>query len=136
MRILFDTNVIIAAFISHGACHELFEYYITSNHKMFISEWILNEVHRTLTNKFKYSKERANEVISLLRKRFTVTGDHELKKSICKDKDDDNILAAGIFSKVDCIITGDNDLLGIEKLENIVIIKPQRFWMLEKETSR
>ena len=45
MKIVIDTNFIIAAFISHGYCHELFDYFINSNHKLYTSDWILKEVN-------------------------------------------------------------------------------------------
>ena len=133
MRILFDTNVIIASFISHGSCHELFNYCITSNHKIFLSEWIIEEVRKKLVDKFEYSNDRVREVITLLKQRCNIIENYKLKERICRDKDNDNILSAGDYSKVDCIITGDDDLLDIKKFKKIKIIKPKDFWSFEKK---
>ena len=51
---------------------------------------------------------------------------------ISRDVDDDNVLAAAIFEKVDCIVTGDKDLLIVKNYKNIKILSPRDFWSFEK----
>ena len=53
MRIVVDTNVLIASLISHG----------------FTSKFILNEVKEKLTDKFKHSPETADEAVVLFASR-------------------------------------------------------------------
>jgi predicted nucleic acid-binding protein len=55
-----------------------------------------------------------------------------LTKPVCRDADDDWILAAALEAKADIIVTGDNDLLVLQSFQNIGIIKPNEFWSLEK----
>ena len=134
MKILFDTNVIIAAFITHGTCNELFKYCLTSKHNLFISQWILNELSEKLQTKFKYSKVRIKEVLNLIKKNFIIIKKcKKLDQPICRDRDDDNVIAAAISAKVNCIITGDLDLLVLKEIENIKIIRPNDFWQFELE---
>lgn len=42
MKIVLDTNVFIAAFISHGACHELLEH-CAIRHEIILSPFIYDE---------------------------------------------------------------------------------------------
>ena len=49
-----------------------------------------------------------------------------------RDKDDDHILAAALKAEVDCIVTGDNDLLVLKTIEGILILPPADFWKLEQ----
>ena len=61
MRILLDTNVLIAAFIARGVCHELLEH-CALNHELITSNFILAEVRENLLLKFNFSGELADEV--------------------------------------------------------------------------
>ena len=65
MRIVIDTNVLIAAFISHGVCNELLEHCVI-NHDVILSKFILGELKEKLTAKFKFTTREANAVVSLL----------------------------------------------------------------------
>jgi predicted nucleic acid-binding protein len=51
MKVFFDTNVLIAAFISHGVCCELFDYCL-EKHTVFTSNFVLDEFVDKLLNKF------------------------------------------------------------------------------------
>ena len=126
MRIVLDTNVLIAAFIARGTCHELFEHCILQ-HSLVTSEFILAEVREKLIEKFKLSEARALEVDTLLRSRMELTVPTGLTTQVCRDPDDDNILATAAAGNCDFIITGDDDLLVLKRFGNIVIIRPAEF---------
>lgn len=132
MKILFDTNVLIAAFISHGSCFELFEH-CSRQHDLFTSKYILSELQKNLQKKFKFSDSEIKQVINLLLSRLSVIDLITAIKPICRDKDDDNILAAALAVCCDCLITGDKDLLILKKYEGIPILKPLDFWEFEQK---
>ena len=135
MKIVFDTNVLISAFISHGTCSEIFEYCLVK-HELCTSRWILAEFRKNLLKKFGFSKEDTGQAINLIMEYSIVINPEPLARGICSDPADDNILAAAITGQVDCIITGDNDLLILEKIKGIQIIKPSAFWKYEKTHKR
>ena len=127
MRIVCDTNVLIAALIARGTCHELLESCFV-NHTIVVSEFILAEVKEKLVEKFKYSLETAEEVDELFRSRMEVILlPGPLPSSVSRDPDDDNILAAALSGDCECIITGDKDLLVLERFRNIRIVSPRDF---------
>ena len=66
MKIVFDTNVLIAALISRGVCHELLEHCVL-RHTLFTSDFILEETQEKLIEKFVYAPELAAEAASVLR---------------------------------------------------------------------
>ena len=131
MKIVLDTNVLIAALIARGVCHELLEYCIL-RHTLFTSDFILNETHEKLIEKFGYAPDLADEAINLFRSRMELVAPFELEKQICRDPDDDNILAAAVSGKCDCIITGDKDLLVLKAFAGIDILNPRDFITNEK----
>lgn len=131
MIIVLDSNVIIAAFSSKGLCHSLFELCLTK-HSIIISDHILIEVYRILHEKFKMPTKKVDEVIDYL-KNFCETQKYEkLKGNICRDKDDDEILALAQSASADYIITGDKDLLVLETFNSIPIVSPWEFWQIVK----
>ena len=131
MRIVLDTNVLIAAFIARGICHQLLEHCV-SHHELVISEFILDEVREKLGAKFKFTSEIASEVIALLRSRMEIVKPASLAKPVCRDADDDNILAAAVAGNCDCIITGDKDLLVLKQFQGIDILSPSEFQSYER----
>ena len=126
MKIVLDTNALIAALIARGVCHELLEH-CTVQHVLFTSEFILQETQETLIEKFGYSTELAAEAVSVLRSRMTVVTPSRLESQVCRDPEDDNILAAAVSADCDCIITGDKDLLVLKQYEGVQILSPRHF---------
>lgn len=51
----------------------------------------------------------------------------ELEQPVCRDPDDDNILAAALAGECVCIITGDKDLLVLDNFAGINIVSPNEF---------
>lgn len=133
MRILLDTNVLIAALIARGVCHELLEH-CARRHKLVTSDFILDEVRNKLIQKFKYTSEVADEAVRLLRSRMEVVSPASLDAPVCRDADDDNILAAAEAGNCEFIITGDKDLLVLKAWGKVEIVSPGAFQ--KNESSR
>ena len=136
MKIFLDTNVIISAFITHGYAAELMEYCLI-HHKIYTSDFIMDEVEKNLKNNFGYNEIEVNEVISFIKSNFINVGKYKkLNKTLSRDMDDDNVLATALSEKMDCIVTGDKDLLTIENYKKIKILSPRDFWSFEKFSKR
>ncbi|MBI5416672.1 hypothetical protein HZA55_01790, partial [Candidatus Poribacteria bacterium] len=78
MKIILDTNVLIASFVTKGLAADVYDYCYV-NHEPFISEWILDELKEKLKNKLKFSDEKVTEIITLINEGFTRL---EIKKFI------------------------------------------------------
>jgi putative PIN family toxin of toxin-antitoxin system len=126
VRILLDTNVLIAAFIARGSCHELLEYCIR-RHTLVTSDFILDELRETLIRKFKRTSETAEEAGTLLRSQMEVVVPAPLETPVCRDPDDDSILAAAVTGNCELIITGDKDLLVLREFGDVEILSPSDF---------
>ena len=132
MNLVLDTNILIAAFISRGSCHNLVEQCL-SKHSCITLEFILDELKEKLTKKFKYSNEDATVVETLLRSRMQVIESLPLESNVCRDPDDDRVLATAITGKANCIITGDKDLLILKRFGQIDILSPSEFADYEEQ---
>lgn len=132
MRIVPDTNILIASFLSHGVCAELLEYIVTQ-YQLITSPFILKEFRDTLVRKFKLSTHQALQAQRLLSIRMEIVTPSILKFKVCRDKDDDYVIGTAIAGQCHCIITGDKDLLSLKKFQGIDIISPSDFWKYEKD---
>jgi uncharacterized protein len=47
-----------------------------------------------------------------------------LPQPVCRDPDDDQVLALAVAAKVEVIVSGDNDLLSLGSFEGIAIVAP------------
>ena len=130
MKLVLDTNVLIAALITKGVCAGLLEHCV-SRHEIVSSETILAEVHEHLAGKFKFAVEEADNAVGLLRSRMVIVVPAQLDSPVCRDADDDLILATAIAGNARCIVTGDKDLLVLERYQNVDIISPFVFKTFE-----
>jgi predicted nucleic acid-binding protein len=46
---------------------------------------------------------------------------------VCRDRDDDNVLATAVAGQADIILTGDDDLLVLGEYNGIRILSPRQF---------
>lgn len=125
-----DTNVYVAAFVSRGLCNELLEH-CAEHHHIVVSEHILREVAEKMSGKFRLPPERVGSMVSLIRSRADLVDPTPSFQPACGDPDDDWILATAVAGECDCLVTGDKDLLVLERHEGIPIIAPSAFWTFE-----
>ncbi len=132
IKVVLDTNVIIAAFVARGLSNSVFELCI-DKYEVIISEYIIKEISEKLTEKIKIPEEKVNEIIGFLRDSCTIFNYKSLKESICRDKKDDEILALAKGSSCKYIVTGDKDLLVLINFDDIKIINPRQLWEMTKD---
>lgn len=131
MRILLDTNVLIAAFVSRGVCAAILQH-CTEAHDLVTSEGLLEEYHEKLVGKFRLSEDAAHARLALLRSISHIVVPQPLPSPVCRDPDDDLVLASAVAGECRCIITGDNDLLVLKEYAGIRIIAPAEFAPYER----
>lgn len=135
MKLVIDTNVFIAAFISpSGKSSELLEHCATF-HTIVCSEYILDELQEKLIGKFRRKPLDVRDALDLLRTRIQLVTPAPLEKPVSRDAKDDPILGTAIAGEAKRIITGDKDLLSLGSYRGIKMIKPAEF-LTEEETEQ
>jgi putative PIN family toxin of toxin-antitoxin system len=132
MRIVLDTNVLVAAFVAHGNCNELLEHCMV-HHEVIVSKPILDELLEVLTRKFGFTQDEARSAIRLLRTRATLIAPTPLSAPVCRDPDDDAILATARTAACAALVTGDKDLTVLQHYEGVTILTPAEFWEFENK---
>ncbi len=129
MKVVLDSNVIVSAFATRGLCLSIFELSILTN-TVVVSKYILSEVERILKNKIEVPINTVNNIIKYLEETCEILDYKKLPKRVCRDKDDDNIIALALSNNMNLIITGDKDLLVLKKYKHISIISPKDYWKI------
>jgi putative PIN family toxin of toxin-antitoxin system len=132
MKVFFDTNVLVAAYATHGACNELLNHCI-AHHAIYTSNFVLKELEQKLLHKIKLTEEETTLIIRFLHRNSVMAEETKLPRHISRDRDDDHILAAALNERVDCIVSGDKDLLVLKHFKGIPIIPPVDFWKREPQ---
>lgn len=127
MKIVLDSNVIIAAFAARGLCNALFESCI-GNHDIILCEEILSEIAKNLKGKIHLPDAVIRQILQLLRSHATIVTPHKVDRKVCKDKKDLMVLGSAIAGNADYIITGDKDLLNVGRIQDVKIVDPRTFW--------
>lgn len=126
MRVVLDTNVLISAFLFKGISAGVYDY-CTSQTEVCLSGWIMKEFLGKLEVKFKVDSIIRKEIEEVIRERVTISKPSTPLPTICRDKDDNQVLQIAESTKADFIITGDKDLLILKKFATTQIVTPGTF---------
>ena len=135
MRIVIDSNVIIAAFAAKGLCHSLLESCI-GNQEIILCEDIITETFEKLKKKIKLTDKVVHQIIEFLKEYSIIIKPQVIDPDSCRDKNDLMVLGTAISGNVDYIISGDKDLLEISVFRNIPIINPRTFWQILRDNNK
>ena len=127
MRLVLDSNVIIAAFAVRGICHALFEYCL-ENHDVYLCDTIITEVTRNLEKKIGIPGRLAADIEKYLRDNTYIEEPLEVETDIVCDRNDRLVLAAAKAAGASYLITGEKMLLSLGKHEETEIVSPRAFW--------
>ncbi|MGD1153351.1 MAG: putative toxin-antitoxin system toxin component, PIN family [Syntrophales bacterium] len=131
MKVILDTNVIVAAFAARGLCNAVFELCL-DRFEIILSEPILKEIFINLNRKIKLPLPQCDLIVSYLRGNCCISEIDDLDRSVCRDKSDVHVLGLAQRSLAEYIITGDKDLLDIANHKNTKIVTPREFWTILK----
>jgi putative PIN family toxin of toxin-antitoxin system len=135
VKLLLDTNVLVAALIARGTCSDLLEHCVRQ-HVVISSQPLLNELRDVLERKFRQRPLHARAAVKLFAETFTLVVPEALDQPICRDADDDVVLATAVRGDCVAIITGDQDLLVLDPFRGIHMLSPSAFWRWESEGNK
>jgi len=131
VRAVFDTNVLVAAFVADGICSKLLMRGRKKQFHLIICPVILQEFDRILVKKFSATR---NEILSaqqiVSEAIHSAVHPSQSVHSVCRDPDDYAILACALEARADYLVTGDEDLLELKVFKGIRIVTPRDFELL------
>jgi len=129
VRLVVDTNVLIAGLVADGLCRDIVKRRLPAC-ELFTSRALLDELAEILREKFD-TRSQDLPLLQVYEAEATIVRPKPLPKPICRDTDDDEVLATAVAARAEIILTGDDDLLALEEFQGIRILSPRKFvqWM-------
>ncbi len=127
MRVVFDTNIFISAFvIPESLAEKAILKIIEAEDSLLISRDIIKEVLSVLSSKFGRDREALSHVA------VTLSELAELVKpggwvKILRDEPDNRILECAIYGKADLLVTGDKEMLQLKEHKGVKIISLKEY---------
>jgi putative PIN family toxin of toxin-antitoxin system len=131
VKAVFDTNVLVAAFVTEGLCSKILMRGRKRQFHLIVCPIILREFEDVLIKKFFASRNEVRSALEIVSETIhRIVRPSETVQGICRDPDDDAILACALAAGADYLVTGDADLLALKTFRGIRIITPREFELL------
>jgi len=130
MRVVFDTNVFVSAFVIAGSQGE--RAFLLARAKRFelhTSIPILTETAGVLRRKFGQDERDIKQTLRQIG-RTAVVSKPASKLRVVDDEADNRILECALDNRVDLVVTGDRHLLKLRRFEGIPIVRLADFLRL------
>lgn len=131
MKIVLDTNVIIDG-IKDDYSYEkqIIDAVRGGEIEAFANHQTLRE-NKLIMRRLIENPEYESEINNLFSQINQVVNRKQI--NIVRDPEDNKILESAVEADADYLITRDNDLLSLEKFQNVEIVTPSQFWVRYKD---
>ena len=126
MRLVLDTNVVISGLLWHGPSARLIDFAVEQAVALCINPFLVDELTEKL-NMPKFAVRIAATGLApaaLCGQYFALCEQVPALTiaRICRDPDDDNVLAAALSARADLLVSGDYDLRVLGEFDGIPIV--------------
>lgn len=129
MKIVIDTNVIASALVFGGRPYEVISLLNKNLINAFVTQDIVDEYRKTYEQLRKKYATRNRMLLDDVITKFSMSQTHS-HIEVCRDPDDNKFIECAVDNKCIYIVSGDKDLLVLEKYEDVEILTVSQF--LEK----
>lgn len=133
MKVVFDTNVYVSAFLTPGSLAE--DTFLHAQRKqatLFTSVPILTETARVFRIKFRQGEEDVAAALRLVGRAATIVKP-SVRIMVLEDLPDNRILECAVEAAADLIVTGDHHLLRLKTYQDVAIVRVADFLRLFPE---
>ena len=92
-----------------------------------MSEEIMTEIRRVITEKFPEFTQHGKQLEKLLRHYASWMPLGSINVTVCRDPDDNKFIETALLGKCNYIISGDKDHLDLKTYKTITILSPAQF---------
>ena len=133
MRAVLDTNVVMSAVFFGGVPLKIVRAAFTRKIELVASKAVLSE-YREVAERLhgQFPAVNYRRPLAILESKLTVVRPVALGETICRDPDDDAILACALGGKAKVICSGDGDLLALDGFRGLEIMRPADFCLRMK----
>lgn len=125
-RVVFDTNILLSAFLFGGKPEALFEAVRAGKIQLITSPSILAEFASILKNKFFWEDDDIREALTVIGWRAELVKPKR-NLAVLEDDADNRVLECAFEASADFIISGDHHLLDMGEFRGIPILQASEF---------
>jgi putative PIN family toxin of toxin-antitoxin system len=138
IRAVLDTNLLVSYLLTHRPpIATLIDDHLAQEHFCLVTAvTLLEELNRVLCYprlQRYYTEEIRVQYVALVAALSEVVEWPERVPHICRDPDDDWVIACAVVGRADLIVSGDRDLLDLERVGEIPILSAAQFLALLEE---
>ena len=127
MRVVLDNNILVSTLIWRGLPRRVLDEGLELGWQFYTSPELFDELERVLNyphlaKAIVKKQQTPTAILNLLRDVLRVVQAPALTSRVCRDPDDDAVLACAKSASADLIISGDQDLLVLHAFEWIQIV--------------
>jgi putative PIN family toxin of toxin-antitoxin system len=127
MRVVFDTNIFISAFVIPGSqAEKAVLRIIEGKDVLLLTKGLLDELLTILSTKFNRDKEEISRVAVILSEMAEWVETSE-EINVLRDEPDNRILECAFSGDADIIVTGDKELLMLKRYKETEIISLKEY---------
>jgi len=127
LKVVFDTNIYISAFVIPGGnAEKAYLKVIKGDFELYTSIAILTELARKLDEKFDWEKHKIAQLITSISNLATVFKTTSWLQ-VVSDDPDNRILECALKAAANYVVTGDKHLLKLRNYEHFEIIRLSTF---------
>jgi putative PIN family toxin of toxin-antitoxin system len=130
MRIVADTNLLIASIFWSGAPYKIVQQALDGKIEIVTSKDILNEVRKVLKDPkegFMLGEQEIDDIVNGILLYAKLVEPAIIVDVVKRDPKDNPIIACALTAKAEFIVTRDNDLLVLKEYAGINILTPEEF---------
>ncbi len=136
-----DTNLLVSYLLVHRPpISSLIDVHLAQNDwTLLTAPALLQELDRVLLNPKLhryYSGETRLRFLALIAVLSEVVELPEIIPQVCRDPDDDWVIACAVVGRADIIVSGDRDLLDLERVGGIPILSARQFLLRLQDQGR
>lgn len=127
MRIVIDTNVWVSALAFGGNPASVLERVVEQEITIIVSEDILSEIRRVIHDKFPTFVPKFENLLTGFKPLLRYIKLGTMNIDAVRDPKDNMVLETALVSSAKYIISGDRDLLSVQKFRGVQIVSPADF---------
>ena len=138
LKVVADSNVLVSAFVWRGNPRRLLDDGLAAGWQFYSSELLLAELERVLSypriaTAIARQRQTPSALFELAQGVLRPVNTTPLVVPVCRDPDDDEVLACAMAAKADLIVSGDADLLILGQYQGIPIITTAQALVRQQE---
>jgi len=128
VRVVLDTNVVMSAIFFGGDPKEIVRAAVSKRIELVATRAVVAEYQEIAERLHEYYPSVSyRRPLAILESVLTIVRPATLDGTVCRDPDDDAVIACALGGKAKVVCSGDDDLLVLNGYRGIEVMKPREF---------